>query len=126
MAIMTGIICGDVVYRSISQTNNAEASNGQSNHVINENVEFGRYDADRTLTFMIQEQKKINVTINAQLGAGAITFYIMSPDKEVLYEKGGQKIEDHIQLDVYEGTWYWRIVCEEGEDGTYSISGIAE
>lgn len=103
--------------------------------VINEAVKFGEYHADYKAPFVVNEQKKLILDVEAKLESGEFTLWIISPDNESVYEKKGNSFKQHVILDVRKGTWYYRIKCSGGnngdkliaaKNGSYTIQGTLE
>lgn len=94
-----------------------------NNIVINEVVCFEEFNNDRVVPFLIKEVGELEVETKVNVQSGNISIYIMDPDYKVIHSISGPKSEEDKVIDVYKGTWYYRVLCENSLHGSYSIIG---
>ncbi|MBZ4669706.1 MAG: hypothetical protein JG769_10 [Oscillospiraceae bacterium] len=121
--IILGLAIIVIAVSVIFNNYNNQGQGNKSEKVIEENVKFGQYDNDRTVPFQIKNGSKISLTVKTDISKGEFLFSILTPDKKIVYEKEGINISDKSELEVYEGTWYYRIKCRNAENGSYSVLG---
>ena len=94
--------------------------------IINEVVSFEEFNNDRTIPFDIEKEGNLNIEAKANVKNGKVSIYIMNPDNEIVFIASGLSFDENVSLNVYKGLWYYRVLCENTIDGSYSIVGELE